>query len=191
MADYFGEQIEEDDDAPYFDDALDKYVNFWCRKYSSTKNFDLYIRSFKDLCNRIVRLEKEVAKNRPLINYQTHVAQKGWGSWKGENQISDLINEQLDIQAIKINFPNHKIYYAVYSDDSWSAEVSNSQMAGTTGKSKPITGIKIRLDAAEEFDILYRAHKFDGTWTAWTKNGAELLSDGQKLNAIQIKLGNK
>ena len=191
VADYFGEQIEEDDDAPYFDDALDKYVNFWCRKYSSTKNFDLYIRSFKDLCNRIVRLEKEVAKNRPLINYQTHVAQKGWDSWKGENQISNALDELLDIQAIKINFPNHRIYYAVYSDDSWSAEVTNSQMAGTTGKSKPITGIKIRLDAAEEFDILYRAHKFDGTWTAWIKNGAELLSDGQKLNAVQIKLESK
>ena len=53
--------------------------------------------------------------------------------------------------------------------------------------------MKARFDEAgsKEFDILYRMHKFDGTWTAWAKNGEELLSDGQKLNAIQIKLESK
>ena len=63
-------------------------------------------------------------------------------------------------------------------------------MAGTTGKSKSITGIKIRLDetGAKNFDILYRVHKFDGKWTSWAKNGEELLSAGVKLNSIQIKL---
>jgi len=190
--DYFGEQIEEDDDAPYFGDALDKYVNFWCRKYSDQKNFNIWVSSFKNMCNRIVRLEQELNKNRPLLVYQTHIAQKGWGTWKNENQISNALDELLDIQAIKINFPNHKIYYAVYYNDKegWSKEVSNFQMAGTTGRSKSITGIKIRLDEADakEFNIFYRVHKFDGSWTAWAKNGAELFSDAQKLNAVQIKL---
>ena len=63
-------------------------------------------------------------------------------------------------------------------------------MAGTTGKSKAIYGIKIRFDeaGAKEFDILYRVHKFDGNWTDWAKNGEVIYSHGQKLNAIQIKL---
>jgi len=191
VKDYFNEQIEEDDDTLYFDDALDKYINSWCKRYYATRLID----SLKDLCNRVIALEKEVANKRPLINYQTHIAQKGWSKWKRENQISNVLDELLDIQAIKINFPSHKIYYAVYYNDKegWSAEVSNGKQAGTTGRSKSITGIKIRLDEADakEFNVLYRAHKFDGSWTAWAKNGAELFSDAQKLNAVQIKLESK
>ena len=63
-------------------------------------------------------------------------------------------------------------------------------MAGTTGIRKPIYGIKIRLDdaGAKEFDILYRMHNFHEEWTPWTKNNEELISQGIKLNAIQIKL---
>ena len=99
-----------------------------------------------------------------------------------------------DIQAIKIDFsvPFHKVYYSVYysEEDGWSEEVSNSEMAGTTGKRKSIFGIKIRLDedGAKDFDILYRVHKFDGSWTDWAKNGEEIISQGVKLNSIQIRL---
>lgn len=197
VADYFGEQIEEDDDVLYFDDALNKYVNFWCKKYSTSKNLELYVSSFKDMCNRIVALEKEKACRRPLICYQTHVAQKGWGAWKVENQLSNSLEQDLDIQAIKINFtePFHEVYYSVYCNekDGWSQEISAGNMAGTTGQRKSITGIKIRLDeaGAKIFDVLYRVHKFDGAWTAWAKNGEELLSAGVKLNSVQIKLEDK
>ena len=71
-----------------------------------------------------------------------------------------------------------------------SEEVSASETAGTTDKSKPIKGIKIRLDdsGARKFDILYRVHKFDGQWSPWAKNGEELYSQDLKLNSLQIKL---
>lgn len=145
------------------------------------------------MCRRIIELECAKNKNRPLLNYQTHVTSKGWGDgWRTENQISNPLDQKLDIQAIKINFPNCNVYYSVYFNEKegWSAEVANDQQAGTTGKSKPIMGIKIRLDetGAKKFDILYRMHKFNGKWTSWAKNGEELISDGIKLNAIQIKL---
>jgi len=197
VADYFGEQIAEYDDNSYLSVALDKYVNAWCKKYSDPKNFDIWVSSLKSLCNRIVTLESKAVKNRPLITYQTHVDKFGWGDWINENQFSNPLDQKHDIQAIKIDFsePFHNVYYSVYynEEEGWSEEVTNSQMAGTTGKSKAIFGIKIRLDeqGAEKFDIFYRAHKFNGEWTAWAKNGAELLSDGQKLNAIQIGLRNK
>ena len=132
-------------------------------------------------------------KFRPLLTYQTHVATRGWrDGWHNENQISNPIEKLRDIQAIKINFPNHKIYYSVYYDEAegWSAEVQAPEQAGITSKRKSIFGIKIRLDEAgtKEFDILYRMHKFDDTWTPWAKNGETLYSYGVKLNAIQIKL---
>ncbi len=132
---------------------------------------------------------------KPMLTYQTHVAKKGWSDWLGEEQISNDIEQKLQIEAIKINFPTHKIFYSVYysADEGWSEEVLSPNMAGTTGKAKAIFGIKIRFDEAGEkfFDILYRVHKFDGSWTAWAKNGEAIYSHGQKLNAIQIKLEDK
>lgn len=131
----------------------------------------------------------------PLLMYQTHVGFKGWGSWIGENQISNDITQECDLQAINIKFPEHKVYYSVYYNDEegWSAEVLSPRMAGTTGEAKSIYGIRIRLDeaGAKEFDIIYRMHKYDGTWTPWAKNGATIYSHGVKLNAIQIKLKSK
>ena len=139
-------------------------------------------------CNMPPRWEKF----QPSLTYQTHIHTKGWIAWQNEERISGSTENKLDIQAIKINFPNHKVYYSVYFNDAegWSAEVSNSEQAGTTGKSKPIFGIRILLDeaGAKEFNILYRVHKFDGTWTDWAKNGEAIYSHGQKLNAVQIKL---
>lgn len=132
---------------------------------------------------------------QPTLSYQTHVSVKGWGEWIKFNEISNPLDQQRNIQAIKINYPSHKIYYAVYYNDKegWSEEVTNGEIAGTTGKSKSIYGIKIRFDEAgtKEFDMLYRIHKFDGEWTSWAKNGETLYSYGVKLNALQIKLETK
>lgn len=127
--------------------------------------------------------------------YSTHVHEKGWGTWQKENSISNAIDKNLDIQAIKIKYPGHKIYYSIYYGDKegWSKEVYNGEMAGTTGKGKPIYGMRVRLDemGARVSDILYRMHKLDDTWTPWAKNGEIIYSYGQKLNAIQIKLEDK
>lgn len=135
---------------------------------------------------------------RPRINYTTYRGGK-WSTWINENQISDPLDQKVDIQAIMIIPPRptpfHKVYCSVYYNDEegWSEEsvaFKTPLMAGVVGKNKAIYGIKIRLDEAgtKEFDILYRVHKFDGEWTDWAKNGEMLYSYGQKLNAIQIKL---
>ena len=190
VADYFGEEISEDDDQKYFEEALDKYVDFWYEKYSDSK--ERVLGSLKEMCRRIVAVETPSLKSRPLLSYQTHISFKGWDDWSAENSISNDININWQIESVRINFPAHKVFYAVYWNETegWSAEVAAPEMAGTTGEGKPIFGIKIRLDeaGAKKFDILYRVHKFDGTWTTWAKNGAELFSQGVKLNAIQIKL---
>ena len=145
--------------------------------------------------NSSLALEEQSIKNISPLSYQTHVSGKGWSDWKSEEQISNDLEQKRQIEAIKINFPSHKVYYAVYWNDAegWSAEVAAPEHAGTIGKAKPIMGIKIRLDeaGAKDFDIFYRVHTFDGTWTTWAKNSEVIYSYGQKLNAIQIKLENK
>ncbi len=199
VADYFGENISEDDDYPYLGESLNKYTEGWCQKYVGKKseNFDIILGSLRNMCTRIVALEQGKSLNRPLLTYQTHVSKDGWVTWKSENQFSNPIDQQRDIQAVKINFaqPFHDVFYSVYYGDSagWSQEVSNGSQAGTTGLKKSIFGIKIRLDdsGANEFDILYRVHTFDGVWSPWAKNGELLYAHEVKLNALQIKLQSK
>ena len=189
VADYFGEHIEEDDDALYFDVALNKYLNFWCRRYPFADRLELWLYSLKSLCNRVVTLEQSLTKGRPLLRYQTYTGQNSSGAWKSENQPSDDLDGQLGIQGIRLDFtePFHDVYYSVHCG-GWSREVSTTQIAGTPGKS--ITGLKIRLDedGAKDFDISYRVHTLDGAWSPWAKNGKELLTSDLKINAVQIKL---
>ena len=132
---------------------------------------------------------------RPLLNYQTYVHKRAWRDrWKSENLLSNPPDQKLEILAIRLKFPStfHKIYYSVYFVDAegWSEEVLAPEISGTVGERKPIFGMKVRLNeaGAKEFDILYRMHKFNGSWTPWAKNGEELFSGGVKLNAVQIKL---
>ena len=155
-------------------------------------NFLEQLKKRKDLikaCNMPTGWEEAI---RPL-SYMTHVNMKGWrDGWKGENKPSNPLDQKLEVLAIKVNYPSHKIYYSVYFNDEegWSPEVLAPEMAGNVGIRKPIYGMRVRFDeaGAKEFDILYRMHKFDDTWTPWAKNGEALYSHGVKLNAIQIKL---
>ena len=198
VTNYFGKRISEADDGLNLNEALDKYIGSWCQKYvavKSKKNFIKVLKLFRSMCTRIVTLEQEQIKHRPLLTYQTHISKFGWSKWISENQVSNPIDQKRDIQAVKINFPEHKVYYSVYYNETegWSPEVSDGAQAGTTGKAKSIFGIKIRLDDSGSgvFDILYRVHTFDGVWSPWAQNGELLYAHEVKLNALQIKLVSK
>ena len=189
VADYFNEQIDTDDDQDYLDDNLKEYVDYWCTKYSQTIRLPS---SLKELCNRVIDLEHELDKGRPLLFIEAHVSKKGWLPRTLENHVGGFLDEQLCIQAIKIYFskPFSDIRYAVYyPKEGWSEEASNGNMAGTTGMGKAIMGVKIHLDGSvsEQFDILYRMHNYKNEWSPWAKNGEPLISKGAKSNAIQIK----
>ncbi len=170
--------------------------NFVAGYGSTLTNFIEQLRRRKDLIEDFGMSSFDWNTFQPKLSYQTHVAVRGWnGSWKDNDQISNPLDQKYDVQAIKINLPVYKVYYSVYynEQEGWSEEVVSPEMAGTTGKFKSIYGIKIWLDetGAKKFDILYRVHKFDDTWTSWAKNGEIIYSNGIKLNAIQIKLETK
>lgn len=176
------------------DDEINIYRDFYTKHYPA-ELVEIFDETVKLNRNNVALKKPESKDASPqvdVLTYQTHVTHKAWSKWFGENRISNPLKDKWDIQAVKINFPNHKVYYSVYYNETegWSEEVSNGEQAGTTGKSKPIYGISIRLDEAgtKELDVLYRVHKLDGTWTDWAKNGEAIYSHGQKLNALQIKL---
>ena len=169
-------------------------INPFTRKmYGSVfEDFLAQLKRRKDLI-AFYDLPKDWDTFRPILTYQTHVHMRGWNDgWKFENQSSNPLDQKLEILAIALKYPSHKLYYSVYFSDKegWSPEVMAPEMACTVDNRKSIYGMRVRLDedGSKEFNILYRMHKFDDTWTPWAKNGENLYSYGDKLNAIQIKL---
>ena len=193
VRDYFGEDVQEDDDYLTFEDSLKDYIKFWCAKYCNADNMGKCIETFETMCDRIIALEHKNKATRPWFRYRVHVGKLGWLSEKLEKQVCGDTEQLNDIQAIVLGFssPYYDVRYAVYyPKEGWSEEVSSDEIAGTTGRAKSIMGIKIRLDesGASKFDIFYRLHAFKNEWSPWAKNGEELISLDSQLNAIQIKL---
>ncbi len=94
-------------------------------------------------------LERQEAENRAVLCYSVHLARLGWLPPNIEGHVCGSVERNLDIQALRINFskPFHKVYCSVYyPTEGWTEEVINDEAAGTTGKSKSIFGLKIRLD---------------------------------------------
>ncbi len=192
VQDYFGERID-DYYGDHWTEIFNGYVERWCQRYSTLGLIKTLTNAVIRVYRRLLALENRAVKDRPQLCYETHVAIKGWLPQSDEDYVSGVPERRLDVQAIKIYFNStyYDVYYAVYyPTEGWAAEVSTAHMAGTTGKGKPIMGIKLRLDdgGAKYFDVLYRVHKFVGGWSQWAKNGEELISLKSKINAVQIRL---
>lgn len=73
----------------------------------------------------------------------------------------------------------------------WQGYFSNGKMAGTTGKSLRLEGIKIKLDSNEYAgNISYQTHIENIGWQDWKKNDVIAGTTGKslRLEAIKIKL---
>ena len=72
----------------------------------------------------------------------------------------------------------------------WQSWVSDGATAGTTGQSKRIEAVRIKLtgELAECYDVYYRAHCQTYGWLDWTCNGEVAGTTGlsKRLEAIQI-----
>lgn len=89
-------------------------------------------------------------------------------------------------QALTVNYQTHVQSYG------WQAWQSDGETSGTTGKSKRLEGIQIKLDHMPVAGgIEYRTHIQGIGWeTSYKKNGAMSGTSGQskRLEAIQIRL---
>ena len=80
-------------------------------------------------------------------------------------------------------------------DYGWLDYVSDGDISGTTGESRRLEAIKIRLsgDISDYYDVNYRVYCQNIGWLDWTSNGkvAGTVGGSYKLEAIQIKLSSK
>ena len=85
------------------------------------------------------------------IQYQTHVQDYGWQSWKADGQTSGTSGHCKRLEAIRIKLTGqmaekYDIYYRVHAQDyGWLGWAKNGSSAGTEGMSKRLEAIEIVL----------------------------------------------
>jgi len=89
-----------------------------------------------------------------------------------------------------VDYYSPKVSYQTHIQDiGWSGYVNNGSESGTTGQSRRLEAIQIKL-ANVSGGIEYRAYVQDIGWMAWTSDGKLSGTSGQskRLEAIQIRL---
>lgn len=138
------------------------------------------------------------------IAYSAHVSNVGWQSYVSTGEVAGTTGQGKNMEALQmmlpdasavgessINYYNGDIEYRAHvSDIGWQNWVRNNEIAGTTGQSKKMEALQIRLtgEMQKYCDIYYRAHVSNFGWLGWAKNGEMAGTTGFSygLEAIQV-----
>ena len=131
---------------------------------------------------------------QPAVVYQAHVSNIGWMSSVYDGNVAGTTGKNLPMEALKLSLGDDIDgsieAMAHVSNVGWEKKWSTS--IGTTGKSQAIEAVRIRLkgNAAEKYDVVYRVHSTNIGWSSWKKDGKKAGTTGYGLpvQAIQIKL---
>ena len=152
-----------------------------------------------------IKLSDEIA-NKYDVYYRVHCQDFGWLGWakNGEASGSEGFSKRLEgieIRLVKKGdkapgttnnaFISKSISYRTHVQDyGWQGYVYDGQQSGTSGQSKRLEGINIRLSPSLDGNVVYRTHVHDYGWQDWKSNDAMSGTSGQskRLEAIQIKL---
>lgn len=141
------------------------------------------------------------------IYYRVHIQGKGWLGWAKNGSTAGTVGLSIRVEAIQIKLlPKGSYvsrggtatlakpsltYQAHVAYKGWMNTVSEGSTAGTTGQSRQLEGLKVRLN---DFDgkngIRYRAHVSNVGWQAYKSSLQLSGTTGQSkaIEAVQIKL---
>ena len=150
--------------------------------------------------DEIISIDNPSFYNRDIA-YKTHVSNIGWTDYRYDGNFSGVIDQKKGLEAFNIKLLNRdyngNIEYKTYIENfGWERNFKrDGEISGTTGRSKNIEAVQIRLsgDIEKYFDIYYRTYVEDVGWMGWTKNGEKSGSSGydKSLEALEIKLLSK
>ena len=164
-----------------------------------------------------IKLTGEVAEHYDVY-YRVHAQEFGWLGWAKNGELSGTSGYAYRLEGIEIklvdkgtNFPEYgqaiafnskdgstyveptKVKYTTHVEDiGWQNYVYDGVMAGTSGQSKRLEAIKIKLEDQEyPGNIEYRTHIENIGWEDNFKKNDEMSGTSGRalrLEAIQIKL---
>jgi len=144
------------------------------------------------------------------VYYRVHAQNVGWMGWAKNGESSGTAGYSYRLEAIEVKLvlkgeaapgdttwsfinkyePVDAILYKTHVQDvGWQGYVANGATSGTSGESKRLEGIQIKLNNIAG-GIEYRTHVQDYGWMDWVSNDAMSGTSGQskRLEAIQIRL---
>ena len=143
--------------------------------------------------------ELNLDKENLHLRYSVHIQDIGWKNDFNEGKTAGYKNQNLKIEAIKIdaiNCPeNISIEYQAHVQDlGWENTWKKSgEQSGTTGRNLKVEAIRIRLVGTEEYSVAYRAYVEGNGWQDWAYDGeyAGTVGENRKIRAIEIKVTQK
>ncbi|WEV60083.1 SH3 domain-containing protein [Streptococcaceae bacterium ESL0729] len=127
------------------------------------------------------------ANSHPVqgLNYVSHISNVGWKDWVSDGGFSGT-DDFRNMEALALRVENFGLsdsieYRAHVANVGWQGFVKDGQMAGTTGQSKAMEAVEIRLtgDLAKNYHVMYRSFLKDSGWQEWTSNGGLSGTVGQ------------
>ena len=138
--------------------------------------------------------EAQADNAKATLTVQAHVQDIGWQAAVASGKVAGTTGRGKRMEALKFALSGVSGVVQVQahvSDQGWDSGWTDNQ-AGTTGKSRALEAVRIRLtdDAAEKYDIYYRVHAANVGWMGWAKNGdaAGTQGLGCAIEAIEVRL---
>jgi len=142
------------------------------------------------------------------VYYRVHSQEFGWLAWAKNGEMSGTSGYSFRLEAIEIvlvekgkagptstvsaAYINNNLQYQTHVQDyGWQSYVAEGKTAGTSGQSKRLEGIRIKLNTSIiAGSVSYQTHVQDYGWQDWKKDGvmAGTTGESKRLEAIRIKL---
>ena len=135
------------------------------------------------------------------VSVSAHVQNIGWMDPVGSGKVAGTTGRGLNLEALKISLEvdgatsQEQIANAVsveahVSNVGWQPAVGNGGTAGTTGQSRAVEALRVRLsgELSARYTVWYRVHSAEFGWLGWACDGADAGSAGygRAVQAVQV-----
>ena len=134
------------------------------------------------------------------LSYSAHVSNIGWMGAVAGGGVAGTTGRGLPLEALRLVLSDASTgeplgvdalsVEAHVSNVGWQAAVGNGGTAGTTGQSRAVEALRVRLsaDLSARYTVWYRVHSAEFGWLGWACDGADAGSAGygRAVQAVQV-----
>ena len=135
------------------------------------------------------------------VSVSAHVQNIGWMDPVSSGKVAGTTGRGLNLEALNISLEvdgatsQEQIANAIsveahVSNVGWQAAVGNGGTAGTTGQSRAVEALRVRLsgELSARYTVWYRVHSAEFGWLGWACDGADAGSAGygRAVQAVQV-----
>ena len=134
------------------------------------------------------------------LSYSAHVSNIGWMGAVAGGETAGTTGRGLPLEALRLVLSDASTGEPLGADAlsvevhvsnvGWQAAVGNGGTAGTTGQSRAVEALRVRLsaDLSARYTVWYRVHSAEFGWLGWACDGADAGSAGygRAVQAVQV-----